>query len=101
MHISQAAACQRDNSEQDQERRRKTEAPEVSVGAISFPWLAGRYCYMPDIFSSDILKAKKDEQFTASGNDARFPYRTSMGLAEDKEVGTNKCLGEEWWRLVE
>lgn len=68
-----------------------------------FSSLLDRYCYMPGVlgFFPDILKPKKDAQFTASGNDAPFSYKTTMGLAEDKEVGTNKCTGTEWWRFID
>lgn len=54
------------------------------------------YYYIPDI-----LKPKKDALFTASRNDAPFSYKTTMGLAEDKGKGTNKCMEAEWRRFME
>lgn len=64
-------------------------------------WIAIVTCLVFWGFFPDILKPKKDAQFTASGNDAPFSYKTTMGLAEDKEVGTNKCMGTEWWRFID
>ena len=49
----------------------------------------------------DILKPKEDAQFTASGDDTPFSYKTTMGLAEDKRKGTIKCMEAERRRFME
>ena len=61
-------------------KEEKAESPEVFVGAICFCGLLDLYYYIPDI-----LKPKKNAQFTVLGNDDPFSYKTTVGLADDRE----------------
>lgn len=59
---------------------------------MPFPFsvLLDLYYYLPDI-----LKPKKNAQFTVLGTDAPSSCRTTRGLSEDKGEGANSCTGAE------
>lgn len=94
VHISQAAACQRDNSEQDQERR-KRQSPGISVGAISFQWLSGSLLLHAWYFK---VKERCTVQF--QGTMLRFPTKPQWHWQRTREwVLTNawpQSGGESW-----